>query len=305
MELGQLRAFARVAQLQSFTKASVALSIAQPALSRQVRALELGLRANLLVRHGRGVHLTPKGQAVLEHAHAVLRQCDQLQATAAADASEVGGHLMLGLPPSFCKLFALPLHQACAKQYPMLQLSIGEGLSSGLLERLRSGSLDCAVLYNAPAGRDVALTPLGHEARWFVSKADRKNNRAAPPKAIAIDELLKQPLVLPTMPNATRQMVESEASKAGLRLKLAAEVDSIDAILAFVAAGVGHAVLPLSALRMNVNAAQVCARPIAGRRLASRVSIATPLRRPDHPAQAAVAAILAKLLLDEKAISAE
>jgi LysR family nitrogen assimilation transcriptional regulator len=67
MDLKQLQYFTCVAELGSFTRASNTLNIAQPALSRQIRMLEVELRQNLLIRNGRGVSMTEAGKVLLEH----------------------------------------------------------------------------------------------------------------------------------------------------------------------------------------------------------------------------------------------
>ncbi|MEN9624294.1 MAG: HTH-type transcriptional regulator CynR, partial [Pseudomonadota bacterium] len=77
MDLKQLEYFVRVAELGSFTRAAQALNIAQPALSRQVRLLEVELRQNLLVRNGRGASPTQAGQLLLEHSRGILHQVER------------------------------------------------------------------------------------------------------------------------------------------------------------------------------------------------------------------------------------
>jgi LysR family nitrogen assimilation transcriptional regulator len=77
MELRQLEYFVHVAELGSFTRASNFLSIAQPVLSRQVRALEIEFRQALLERNGRGVTLTEAGKRFLEHGRGVLSQIER------------------------------------------------------------------------------------------------------------------------------------------------------------------------------------------------------------------------------------
>jgi LysR family nitrogen assimilation transcriptional regulator len=74
MDLKQLEYFVRVAELGSFTRASMSLDVAQPALSRQVRLLEVELRQNLLTRNGRGATLTEAGKLLLEHGRGILHQ---------------------------------------------------------------------------------------------------------------------------------------------------------------------------------------------------------------------------------------
>jgi LysR family nitrogen assimilation transcriptional regulator len=77
MNLKQLEYFVSVAELGSFSKAAVVLDIAQPALSRQVRALEIDLRETLLLRNGRGVELTDAGRRLFGHATEILQQVDR------------------------------------------------------------------------------------------------------------------------------------------------------------------------------------------------------------------------------------
>ncbi|HRM54570.1 MAG TPA: LysR family transcriptional regulator, partial [Ottowia sp.] len=74
MDLKQLSYFVRVAELGSFTRAAAALGVAQPALSRQIRLLEVELRQNLLQRNGRGAVPTEAGALLLEHGRGILHQ---------------------------------------------------------------------------------------------------------------------------------------------------------------------------------------------------------------------------------------
>ena len=76
MDLKQLEYFVRVAEMGSFTRAAIALNVAQPALSRQVRLLEVELRQNLLKRNGRGAIPTEAGQLLLEHGRGILHQVE-------------------------------------------------------------------------------------------------------------------------------------------------------------------------------------------------------------------------------------
>ena len=77
MDLRQLEYFIRVAELGSFTRAADVLGVAQPALSRQVRLLEVELRQNLLQRHGRGAVPTEAGELLLAHGRGILHQVER------------------------------------------------------------------------------------------------------------------------------------------------------------------------------------------------------------------------------------
>lgn len=77
MDLKQLLYFTHVAELGSYTRAAELIDVAQPVLSRQIRKLEIELRQNLLIRHGRGVILTDAGRVLLKHSRLILQQLEQ------------------------------------------------------------------------------------------------------------------------------------------------------------------------------------------------------------------------------------
>ena len=108
MNLKQLEFFVSVADLGSFSKAARALDIAQPALSRQVRALETDLHETLLLRNGRGVALTEAGQRLLVHGHKLLQQAAQVREEMGAQRGEPAGRIAIALPPSLSRQLTLP-----------------------------------------------------------------------------------------------------------------------------------------------------------------------------------------------------
>ena len=104
MDLKQLEYFVRVAELGSFTRAAVALDVAQPALSRQVRQLEVELRQNLLIRNGRGAAPTEAGKLLLEHGRGILHQVERAREELGRVRGALAGRVAIGLPPSVGKV---------------------------------------------------------------------------------------------------------------------------------------------------------------------------------------------------------
>ena len=99
MDLKQLEYFVRVAEMGSFTRASIALDVAQPALSRQIRLLEVELRQNLLTRNGRGAVPTEAGKLLLEHGRGILHQVALTREEMGAARGALTGKVSIGLPP--------------------------------------------------------------------------------------------------------------------------------------------------------------------------------------------------------------
>ena len=149
MDLKQLEYFRHVAEFGSFTRAAAFLSVVQPALSRQVRQLELECGQNLLERNGRGVTLTEAGTQLLEHARGILTQLGRAQQELNDRRNGDSGHMTLGLPPSLGSNVTVPLVKAFRESLPNARLATAEGLSAYILEWLNSGRVDCALVYNA------------------------------------------------------------------------------------------------------------------------------------------------------------
>ncbi|RZJ02531.1 MAG: LysR family transcriptional regulator, partial [Rubrivivax sp.] len=171
MDLKQLEYFVRVAELGSFTRASIALNVAQPALSRQVRQLEVELRQNLLTRNGRGAVLTEAGKLLLEHGRGILHQVEVAREELGAARGVLAGRVSIGLPPSLSRLITVPLTHAFRAQLPQAQLTLTEGFSLLMNEGLRMGNLDMAVLYNPDRSPDVEVATLHQEQLVLISPA--------------------------------------------------------------------------------------------------------------------------------------
>ena len=151
MNFKQLQSFVHVAELGSFSKAALVLDIAQPALSRQVRALEIDLRETLLLRNGRGVVLTEAGQRLYEHGVNILQALAQAESDMGANRDAPVGRITIGLPPSLGRQLTLPLIDGFQRRLPLARLAIVEGLSSHIGEWISSGRVDLGLLYNPEA----------------------------------------------------------------------------------------------------------------------------------------------------------
>lgn len=288
MDLKQLEYFVRVAELGSFTRASIVLDVAQPALSRQVRLLEVELRQTLLIRNGRGVTTTEAGKLLLEHGRGILHQVTRAREALGLVRGAVVGQVALGLPPSLARILTVRLTRDFRARFPESSLSIREGLSATMQESLVSGRLDLALLYNAEPSPDVETYPLLDEELYLVArKGDKAGNQPLP-----LRELAKLPLVIPSRPNAMRMQVETELANLGLHPNIALEIDAISAIQELVADGAGYAVLSKSAVCSFSRPDAFNVGPIVEPALQSKLSIAASSRRPATLIQRSVMELL-------------
>jgi len=282
MNFKQLEYFVHVADLGSFSKAARVLDIAQPALSRQVRALETDLRETLLLRNGRGVVLTEAGQRLYEHGVNILQALAQAADDMGARRDEPVGRVTLGLPPSVGRQLTLPLIEGFQRRCPKARLAIVEGLSSHVSEWITTGRVDVGLLYNPEAQPSLEITPVIDESLCLVSPSAA----GSPPTggaAVPLAELPQWPLILPERGHAIRKLIETQAVLAGLKLDIAWEVSSIAAILDLVIAGHGHAVLHASAVAASGRADALQARPLVAPRLISTLCLAVSAHKRPSP----------------------
>lgn len=279
MDLKQLEYFVRVAELGSFTRAALSLDVAQPALSRQVRLLEVELRQNLLIRNGRGATPTEAGKLLLEHGRGILHQVERAREELGRVRGALAGRVAIGLPPTLARVMAIPLTRAFRQQLPEASLSISEGLSATMQEWLHTGRLDIAVLYNAMPTPDIEITPLTEEQLLLVQPRPPGLAEEPPPPPVSLAEIAALPLVIPTRPNAVRMHVEAEMAAVGLRPRIALEIDGVGAILDLVADGAGAALLSRHAVESSIRPSAYRMRPVVPP-LRTRVALATSSQRP-------------------------
>jgi LysR family transcriptional regulator, nitrogen assimilation regulatory protein len=289
VDLKQIEYFVRVAELGSFTRASNALNIAQPALSRQIRLLEVELRQNLLVRNGRGATATEAGKLLLEHGRGILHQVERAREELGRVRGALAGRVAIGMPPSIAKVLTVPLTRDFRARLPHAALSISEGLSFAMQESLINGRLDIALLYGVVATPGLEITPLMEEDLYLVQRqASRKTMLSA-----SLKELAALPLIIPTRPNAMRMLVETELAKAGLQPNIVLEIDGVPAILDLVLDGAGCAVLSKNAVDTSSHPDLFAVRPIAG--LRSKLSVAISSLRPATLTQQAMLELVQQL----------
>ncbi|BDV26135.1 LysR family transcriptional regulator [Corynebacterium ulcerans] len=144
--LAQLRTFVTIAENKHFGSAAAKLSISQPSLSQALVALENGLGVQLIERSTRRVIVTPAGEALLPFAKATLDAADAFTSYAQGASGTLSGPLSLGIIPTIAPYILPQLLDLVHEEFPDLELRIIEEQTKHLLQQLRDGQLDCAVL---------------------------------------------------------------------------------------------------------------------------------------------------------------
>jgi LysR family nitrogen assimilation transcriptional regulator len=290
MNLKQLETFVRVAEMGSFSKAALVLDTVQPALSRQVRQLEIDLHVTLLERTGRGVVLTEAGKRLFEHSVGILALVARAREDLESSRDEPAGRVVLGMPPSLGRQLTVPLVETFKQQWPRARLAVVEGLSAHVAEWIATGRVDIGLLYNPEPHAALEIEPLRVEPLCLVSARGAAGSGIGE-TPVTLAELARLPLVIPERTHAIRRLLEAQAALHGVKLDVAWEISSVPAILALVAGGHGHAVLARDALVGNPGG-QLQARPVVQPELAHTLCVVTSATKQVTPLQKSVLAWL-------------
>ncbi|MEV7085265.1 LysR substrate-binding domain-containing protein [Streptomyces sp. NPDC093085] len=277
MQLQQLVYFVAVAETRHFTRAAERVHVSQPSLSQQIRALEKELGAELLSRARGNVALTDAGEALLPLARRILADAE----TARVEVQEVAqlrrGRVRLGAPPSLCTGLLPEVLRAFHDRHPGIELLIEESGSHDLVRELARGALDLALVVMPLPAASPALTTveLIHEDLVVVSSPDVP----APRHPLRIAELAGRPLVMFRHGYDLRELTVGACRAAGFEPVFTVEGGEMDAVLGFVRAGLGFAVVPsMVAARAHDLRVTALARPGLSRTiaLAHRSDVAPP-----------------------------
>ena len=261
MELRHLRYFIAVAEEGSVTLAAERrLHTAQPSLSRQIRDLELEVRANLLIRSVRGIELTAAGRAFLDHARLALSQVAAAgeaarRAAHPAKASFVMGFLT-GIEMEWLPEAVRILHD----ELPNIDVIISSQHSPEIASDLLRGKVDVGFLRPEKEMRDLVFKVLTTEPLVMVLPSD---HRLAALKAVGLRDIVGETFVMVsrTAPT-TRMIIEDYIKRSGVNVTPDHEADNMLMAISLVASTRGVALLPLWV--QNYLPWSVISRPLEG-----------------------------------------
>lgn len=250
--LQRLKVLAELARRGSFSAAAEALNYTQPAVSKQIAALERETGTSLVVRGVRPVRFTAAGEALARHAQSVVEQLAAAAAELQAIDALQAGRLRLG---SFSSAGATLVVQALAEfhdSHPGVEVTIVEAGPDPLAQAIRTADLDLAVVYDYPM---IGLTLddgldahhlLNDPADLLVQDRHRLANRTTAKFADLRDERWLFPILGPEVP--PQKLLTANCAAAGFEPKIAFQINDCEMTQALVAAGMGISLLPRLAI---------------------------------------------------------
>lgn len=275
MDIRQLRTFIQVAEVRSISRAAVALHIAQPALSRQIKQLEEELGDSLFERTERGVTLTPLGEEILHRAANVVREFDSLRTDLSRRSTELSGNVRFGAPKTLMESYVAPALVNFHLRYPGISILAIEGTTLELREQIHSGSLDLAIVSDLDRSPGARMQPLFREPLVLASHPSSQLRMSRPVSASVV---ARHKLITPNRPNVVRLTLDEVLHREGLSPQIGMESSSHVTIRALASAGAIHGVLPYSSVASDLQLGRLTAAPVAGAFMAWHF-ILTPLRQ--------------------------
>lgn len=248
MQIELLSVFQAVAQYGSITSAANAIGYTQSAVSRQIAVLEAELAAQLFDRQPRGVALTEEGRTLRPHAEAILDRLSAARRDLVALRNLDGGRLRIGAFPTAVAALVPRALAAFRNAHPRVDLSLVEGRTPALLDRLLSGDADVSVVSASPdRPLDAARFTLHHLLDEQLLVAVPRHHRLGDRDTVRLAELSDDPFIVGS---ATAEEALMRASfPPGFQPRVDIVAADWTGKLGCVAAGLGVALIPALAIR--------------------------------------------------------
>ncbi len=293
--IGSLRAFVAVARKLHFGSAAGDLGVSQPSLSQALAALENGLGVRLVERTTRRVMLTAEGRRLLPAAMAACDAVDNFLADASGGDGLRRGPLRLGLIPTIAPYVLPRLLRGLSASRPDLDLRVVEDQTSRLLEQLREGSLDAAVLAlpaNSPGIGEIEM----YDEDFVL--AVPSGHRLAGRKRLAPSALAELPLLLLDEGHCLRDQALEVCQVAGVNPDLRqTRAASLTTAVQCVEGGLGVTLIPRTSVTVETASGGLATAEFSAPRPGRRIGLVYRTSSGRGPAYAELAAEIAALVI--------
>jgi len=258
IDLKWLRSFVVVAEEASFTRAATRVHVAQPGVSAQVRRLESELGQQLLDRSGRSVRLTEVGTAVLPFARAALNAVANARLAVDELAGLIRGQVTVGMVSGCALPILAELLASFHQVYPGVSIALDEQNSDRLIELLKDGRLDLALIGAAGdataevetavivAEELVALADPSHPLAVVAAASSAGTSGPATSGGITLKALRGVPLISLPRGTGVRMALDAACAEAGFTPNVIFEASALPMVAQLAAQGLGLAVVPAS-----------------------------------------------------------
>lgn len=270
--LRQLEYLVALAERRNFRQAADACFVTQSTLSAGIKELEATLGTRLVERSTRTMRLTPAGEESVTRSRAIIAAAQDLARYARGAREPFSGPLKLGVIPTIAPFLLPEVLPSLRKRYPALRLFLREDLTAHLLERLRGGTLDLALIALPYETEELTVRPLFKDEFWFVARED---DPLAAGKAVPVKQLKPETVILLEEGHCLRDHAITACGRGGSPESML-EATSVPTLLQMVEGRLGVTLLPRMTLNSGIlNGTRLVARPFATQVPARTIAIVT------------------------------
>jgi len=245
MEFRQLSYFLAAAQTQSFRKAAEICFVAQPALSRQIAALETELGLPLFVRSKQGVLLTSAGREFATYARNSLEQLHRGRLAMVTMQEGLAGTVRVGCVEPLATAFLPALFHRFHHHFPHIRLSVRVSRTDDVLSLVEHAEVDLAFIFEPDRQSELLIIKeLFQQPLHLLVSAQHPLALRPEKSSLQLADVLNEPLVLLRETSRLRRRIEQIISRHGRRLQPIAEIDSLEGLKELVKQGCGITFLP-------------------------------------------------------------
>ncbi len=232
----QLRSFHYVIETRSFTRAAKELSITQPAVSIQVRALETNLGSPLIIRRRKRLELTTLGNNVYHYTKLIFPLLEELRNVLEENTDLTGGHLTIGSSTTPGEYILPWVIGRFRKKYPKLDVSLSIGNTRAIVEKILNRQVDVGMAGGPVNIKGLASYPYVCDDVVIIAP---RSHKLTSRQSVTLNEISQEEFVLRESGSATRKTAEDALNLLDVKLNIVMELGSNEAVKNAVSAGIG------------------------------------------------------------------
>lgn len=251
MNLNLLVTFVRVVEKQSLSAAARDLFLTQPAVSKQIQAMEEMFGAQLLERVGRRIRLTETGEVLYRYAREIIKLMEEMDDALSRTAAGVGGRLLIGASTVPGNYLLPSIIGRYKEAYPAVRVSLEVGDTEKVVVQLLEQRFDLAVVGALVKHRKLISSFLVEDQLRLIVPA---GHHFAGRESVTVEELLKEKIIWREKGSGTRAVLENRLAENGVNLKnldIVLELGSTEATISAVEEGLGAALVSSWAVKKS------------------------------------------------------
>jgi DNA-binding transcriptional LysR family regulator len=233
-DLNLLKTFYYVALEESVSKAAVKLHISQPAVSQNIKQLELEIGFALFVRTNKGVKLTNEGKEIYSYCNNIFKQIDLLNQTLQDLSTLEAGILNIGASDTICKYYLIDILKQFEELYPKIRYRVTNCTTSESLNLLKRHDVDIAFVHTPVPDNELNFVNCLKLNDVFVCSYDFDDS-----KINCLEDLTKYRILLLEDSSHSRRVLDNNLMKYNIKLKPKFELASLDLLIEFCKKNMG------------------------------------------------------------------